>query len=87
MCDRKIDECLVWVSWEDLETVYKLPYARQHVLERMVPKGQFPQPFRLGSGEKCRIAWRLCDYKEWAATRPLVPFVIPEDDDDTAPTE
>ena len=83
MCDRKIDECLVWLEWEDLVNDYNLPYSRQHVLERMVPAGEFPQPSRLGSGPKCRIAWRLCQYREWAESRPLVPIIIP--DDDTAP--
>jgi predicted DNA-binding transcriptional regulator AlpA len=71
-----------------LKNVYHVPYSRQHVLERMVPAGQFPQPFRLGEGRKCRIAWRLSDYKNWVASRPLAPIAdLTDGDDDTAPTE
>jgi predicted DNA-binding transcriptional regulator AlpA len=81
MYDRKIDDDLVWVYWEDMENVYKLPYSRQHVLERMVPAGDFPQPYRLGKGKRCRIAWRLSDYKAWVASRPLVPFPASAEDE------
>jgi hypothetical protein len=85
MCDQAIDECLVWVTWEELETAYKLPYSQLHVLERMVPNGEFSKPYRLGNGSKCRVAGRLCDYKAWAASRPHVSFEPQGEDDDADP--
>ncbi len=71
-CNPKTQDCITWIKWEVLETVFKLPWSRQHVLERMVPAGKFPTPYRLGSGRKCRIAWLLCEYKAWVFSRPLV---------------
>jgi len=84
MLDRLIDETLVWVTWEELETDYHLPYTRQHVM-RMVEAGEFPRPFRLGTGERCRIAWRLLDIREWFATRPPARFFVFDEEDSTPP--
>lgn len=69
-CNPKTSDCITWVTWEELKNVYKLPYERQHVIERMVLKGQFPKFSKLGEGLKARIALRLCEYKRWAFTRP-----------------
>jgi len=74
MLDHLIDDTLVWVTWEDLVEVYKLPYTRQHVM-RMIEAYQFPRPFRLGSGLRCRIAWKLRDIREWTQNLPPAQFV------------
>lgn len=85
-CDPKNKDCFTWVSWEELESDYKLPWTRQHVLERMVPEGQFPVFQRLGKGPKSRIALLLCKYKTWVLSRPDVEYVpSPDDFDDAAP--
>jgi hypothetical protein len=83
-CDPKTNDCITWVSWEDLETVYHLPYSRQHVLERMVPAGHFPKFLRLGEGPKSRIVLRLCQYKRWALERPEIEYPPPVEDADNS---
>ena len=76
MCDRKIDECLVWVSWEDFETVYKLPYSRQHVLERMGPSAadffrlfMVPGMFHCGGGIGVNTVDWFSSLVQWPASQ------------------
>jgi hypothetical protein len=79
-CNPKTSDCITWVIWEVLKNVHKLPYSRQHVMERMVPAGKFPRFTKLGEGSKARIALRLCEYKRWAFSLPdLDPLAPPVD--------
>jgi hypothetical protein len=50
MKDRALFEYDPLLMWEEVEANYNMPYTRFHVLHRMVPKGEFPAPIRLGAG-------------------------------------
>ena len=73
------------LTWEEIKANYNLPYCRQQILGkgRMVSKGEFPAPIRLGKGPGSRLAWRRSQIEAWLKSRPeYVP--PPEEDDDSA---
>ena len=80
--DRALFEYDPLLTWEGIEANYNMPYTRFYVLHRMVSKGEFPAPIRLGAGPKCRLAWRRSWIEVWLNSRP--PYVPPlvEDDDE-----
>ena len=52
MKDRALVDYDPLLTWDEIQINYNMPYTRFHVLHRMVPKGEFPAPIRLGAGPK-----------------------------------
>ncbi len=72
------------LTWEEIKLRYNLPYCREHILGkgRMVAKGQFPKPIRLGHGSGSRLAWRRSWIEAWIRSRP--EYEPPQEEDDSA---
>ena len=82
MKDRALFEYDPLLTLEEIEANYNMPYTRFHVLHRMVPKGEFPAPIRLGAGPKCRLAWRRSWIEAWLNSRPSYVRPLVENDDE-----
>jgi prophage regulatory protein len=52
-----------------------IPWSRTH-LGRLIERGEFPAPFRLGA---MTLAWRESDIDEWIAERIAAGNTISED--------
>jgi prophage regulatory protein len=70
-------------SKKELKTVYGIPYSFQHIA-RLEAAGRFPRRIRLGTGPRCRVAWRCGEIAAWIQIRILNTAIErqPEEDEE-----